>query len=68
MTWFSAPGVAGSPTLQPEKRIAVPWYRRVLGKLNARHTTGNVEEKGRGVAGGSIAIVFCLQGLSDDFH
>lgn len=54
--------------LQSEKGVAVSRYRRVLGKLNARHTTGNMEKKGHGVVGESISIVFCLQGLSNDFH
>lgn len=29
---------------------------------------GNMGKKGHGGAGESISIVFCLQGLSDDFH
>lgn len=65
---MSAPGVAGSPVLQSEKRIAVLWDRRVLVKLNARHTAGNMQKKGRGGGGESISIVFGLQQLSDDCH
>lgn len=48
--------------------IAAPWDRRGLGRLSARLTTGNTGKKGHGGAGESISIVFCLQGLSDDFH
>lgn len=40
--------------LQSGRRIAVPWYRRVLGNLNARHTTGNMETKGHGGVGKHI--------------